>query len=406
MDFLKSFAAIAVAALSMACAGGSAATPAPIVRPAPLGPTTRAITANDLELRLVAFAHDSMMGREAGTYWNEKATEYVQQQFFHLNLRPAGEHGEYFQTVPNIHARDTSAIRGVARNVIAYIRGSDPLLRDEYVAITAHNDHIGYTHRPVDHDSLRAFNAVIRPMGADSRPHTPTAQEANQIKLILDSLRRLRPPRADSVYNGADDDGSGTVALIELAEAFAKNPVRPKRSILFVSHTGEERGLLGSLWFTDHSTIPMDSIVAEFDVDMIGRGGTTDVKGGGPTYLEVVGLRRLSNEFGDWVEAVNRKQPSPFVFDYEFDAPGHPEQYYCRADHYSYARYGVPSVSLSRGEHRDYHQLTDESQYIDYPDFARLTQMVYEAAVFVANADHRPKLDAPKPTNPHIPCKQ
>ena len=106
------------------------------------------------------------------------------------------------------------------------------------------------------------------------------------------------------------------------------------------------------------------------------------------------------------LEAANARQPVPFSFDRTYAQPGHPLQYYCRADHYSYARYGVPSVSLSRGEHRDYHQLTDEAQYIDYPDYARLTQMVFDAAVYVANASHRPKLDGPKPTNPHVPCKQ
>ena len=125
---------------------------------------------------------------------------------------------------------------------------------------------------------------------------------------------------------------------------------------------------------------------------MIGRGAATDIEAGGPTYLEVVGLRRLSQEFGDWFEAVNAKEPTPFVFNYEYDAPGHPEQYYCRADHYSYARYGIPSVSLSRGSHMDYHQLTDEPQYIDYPDYARLTQLVFDGAVFVANAEHAPRL--------------
>jgi len=365
-----------------------------------------AITTRDLEIRLTAFAHDSMMGREAGTVWNTKATDYVAAEFRKLGLEPAGEGGSYFQTVPNIVVRDTVVPRGVARNVVAIVRGSDPALRGEYVSITAHNDHIGFSHRPVDHDSLRAFNTVIRPMGADSRPHAPTPDEAIRIRAILDSLRRVHTPRLDSIYNGADDDGSGTVALIEIAQAFARGNMKPRRSILLVSHTAEEKGLVGSDWFTDHSTVPIDSIVAEIDVDMIGRGAATDIKGGGPTYLEVVGLRRLSKEFGDWFEAVNAKEPVPFVFNFEYDAPGHPEQYYCRADHYSYARYGIPSVSLSRGSHMDYHQLTDEAQYIDYPDYARLTKMVFDAALFAANADHRPALDVPKPANPHVPCKQ
>jgi len=365
-----------------------------------------AITTRDLEIRLTAFAHDSMMGREAGTVWNTKATDYVAAEFRKLGLEPAGEGGSYFQTVPNIVVRDTVVPRGAARNVVAIVRGSDPALRGEYVSITAHNDHIGFSHRPVDHDSLRAFNTVIRPMGADSRPHAPTPDEAIRIRAILDSLRRVHTPRLDSIYNGADDDGSGTVALIEIAQAFARGSMKPRRSILLVSHTAEEKGLVGSDWFTDHSTVPIDSIVAEIDVDMIGRGAASDIKGGGPTYLEVVGLRRLSKEFVDWFEAVNAKEPVPFVFNFEYDAPGHPEQYYCRADHYSYARYGIPSVSLSRGSHMDYHQLTDEAQYIDYPDYARLTKMVFDAALFAANADHRPALDVPKPANPHVPCKQ
>lgn len=364
------------------------------------------ITTHDLETRLRTFADDSMMGREAGTVWDVKAADWVAAQFRAAGAEPMGENGTYFQTVPDIRVRDTTVPRGPARNVIAVIPGTDPVLRGEYVSITAHNDHVGFNRRPVDHDSLRAFDTVIRPMGADSRPHPPTPEESARIHGILDSLRRLRAPRMDSIYNGADDDGSGTVALIEIAQAFAKTRVRHRRSILLVSHTAEEKGLLGSAWYTDHPTVPIDSIVAEIDVDMIGRGAASDIQGGGPTYLEVVGLRRLSKEFGDWFEAVNSREPLPFVFNYEYDAPGHPEQYYCRADHYSYARYGIPSVSLSRGEHMDYHQVTDEAQYIDYPDYARLTRLVFDEAAFVANAEHPPRLDGPKPTNPHVPCRQ
>jgi Zn-dependent M28 family amino/carboxypeptidase len=186
---------------------------------------------------------------------------------------------------------------------------------------------------------------------------------------------------------------------------------RPKRSILFVNHTGEEAGLLGSRWFGDHSTVPMDSIVAEIDQDMTGRGRNDDfpIDGTGaasPTYLEVVGAKRLSREFGDSVEAANSREPLPFKFDYRFDAPGHPLNYYCRADHYNYARYGVPAMAISRGEHLDYHQVTDEPQYIDYPDLARVTRMVYSAAMVIGNMSHRPKLDAPKETNPNAPCRQ
>ena len=298
-----------------------------------------------------------------------------------------------------------------ARNVVAVLRGSDPALRGQYVALTAHNDHVGYDHFPVDHDSLRAFNRVIRPMGADSPPRPPTAAEWATIRSILDSLRRVNPPRLDSIRNGADDDGSGTVSILEIAEAMARGGVRPKRSILFVNHTGEEAGLLGSRWFTDHATVPTDSIVGEIDQDMVGRGTPSDFPRGGTgagsaTYLEVVGAKRISREFGDSVEAANAREPVPFAFDYTYDAPGHPLQYYCRADHYSYARYGIPSMAISRGEHLDYHQVTDEPQYISYPDLARVSRMVYAAALTIANMPQRPKSDVPKPADPHGQCRQ
>ena len=395
MSLRPLIAALAVASIA-ACAPPRLSPPVP----------RAAVSQEALREGLGAFAHDSMMGREAGTLWNEKATDYVASRFRAAGVEPGGEGGTYFQSVPRIVSRDPSAPPGSARNVIGVIRGSDSALRGEFVAITAHNDHIGYNHRPVDHDSLRAFNAIVRPLGADSPNRPAFAEEAMRISRILDSLRAVHTPRLDSISNGADDDGSGTIALIEIAHALANADVRPRRSILLVSHTAEEKGLLGSAWFTDHPTVAIDSIVAEFDVDMIGRGAATDIAKGGPTYLEVVGLRRLSKEFGGWVEAANAREPLPFVFNYEYDAPGHPEQYYCRADHYNYARYGIPSVSLSRGSHRDYHQVTDEPQYIDYPDYSRLVQMVLDAAAFVANADHRPRLDAPKPGNPHVPCRQ
>jgi Zn-dependent M28 family amino/carboxypeptidase len=194
------------------------------------------------------------------------------------------------------------------------------------------------------------------------------------------------------------------VALLEIAEHFAAQD-RPARSILLVGHAAEERGLLGSQWYTDHPTVPIDSIVAEVDMDMIGRGGSKDLPDGGVGYLEMIGMRRLSVEYGDIFDRVNARQPIPFVFNLTFDAPGHPLQYYCRADHYSYARYGIPSVALSRGEHLDYHQVTDEAQYIDYDAMARVANLVRGVLTEVGNLDHRPKLDRPK-GNPATRCIQ
>ncbi len=293
-----------------------------------------------------------------------------------------------------------------ARNVVAILPGSDPRLRHEYVALSAHNDHVGLTGTaPVDHDSMRAYLRVMRPMGADTPNRTPTTDEWARIRAILDSLRAKFPPRPDSIQNGADDDGTGTVSLLELARVFSAQPTKPRRSLLFVSHTGEEYGLLGSLWYAEHPTVPRDSIVAEIDQDMIGRGGSDDLPEGGPAYLEVIGAWRLSTQFGDMLTAANAKLPDPFVFNLTYDQPGHPLQYYCRADHYSYARYGIPAVALSRGEHLDYHQVTDEPQYIDYAALARVTSLVYLFASEVANADMRPALNGPR-LDPNAPCRQ
>jgi hypothetical protein len=292
-----------------------------------------------------------------------------------------------------------------SRNVVAVLPGRDSVLRREYVSMSAHHDHVGFTGRPVDHDSTYAFNRVVRPMGADSPMREATPAEAARVKAIRDSLRAAHKPRADSVFNGADDDGSGTVGLLEIARTLARGPGL-RRSVVFVSHAAEERGLLGSAWYTDHPTVVRDSIVGEVDMDMIGRGDATDLPKGGLGYLEVIGSKRLSKDFGDLLEQVNAALPQPFTFNYEFDAPGHPLQYYCRADHYSYARYGIPAVALSRGEHADYHQVTDEPSYIDYNALARVATLARNFVTAVANRDQRPALNGPKPSDPHAACRQ
>ena len=292
-----------------------------------------------------------------------------------------------------------------ARNVVAILPGSDPVLKNEYVAIGAHNDHIGFEHNAVDHDSLRAYNTVMRPGGADSEERPPTAEDLARVRAILDSLRKIHKPRLDSIYNGADDDGSGTVGVLEIAEAFAKSPVKPKRSMLFVWHAGEEAGLWGSEYFTDHPTVQRDSIVTQLNIDMIGRGDASDLPEGGPGYVQLIGSHRLSTELGDLVESVGKTEKTPFKFDYQYDANGHPQQYYCRSDHYEYARYGIPIVFFSTGGHRDYHQLTDEPQYIDYDQLARVAQLVHDVGMTVANLDHRVVVDKPKP-DPKGACRQ
>ena len=294
-----------------------------------------------------------------------------------------------------------------ARNVVAILRGSDPVLRNEYVAIGAHNDHVGISKRAVDHDSLRAFNTVMRPEGAESEMSgPPTAEQRARIGALLDSLRKIHPAaRLDSIFNGADDDGSGTVSVLEIAEAMAAAPTKPRRSILFVFHTAEEKGLYGSRHFTESPTVPRDSIVAQLNIDMIGRGKAGDLPNGGPAYLQLIGSRRLSTELGTLVETVNTRSNLGFAFDYQYDADGHPANYYCRSDHYEYARFGIPIVFFSTGGHQDYHMLTDEPQYIDYPHMARVATLVQDIAADVANLDHRVVVDKPKP-DPYGSCQQ
>jgi hypothetical protein len=313
-------------------------------------------------------------------------------------LRP-GDTGAAIEGEVTFDERDLGA-----SNVIAILEGSDPALRGSYVALGAHNDAIGVVD-PVDHDSLRAYNTVMRPRGANDAPGEPDAEQAARIRAIVDSMRKQRPARLDSIVNGADDDGSGSMALLEIAEALARSGSRPKRSLLFVWHTGEESGLQGSRWFTDNSTVPRDSIVAQINTDMIGRGGPKDESTRDPAYIQVIGSRRLSTELGDLAERVNREGNHGLAFDYSYDADGHPDNFYCRSDHYMYARYGIPVSFFSTGGHRDYHQVTDEAQYLDFDKYARVTAFVGEVAERVANLDHRPVVDKPKP-DPEAPCQQ
>ncbi len=311
--------------------------------------------------------------------------------------------GETGATV--VHGIVLTQTPAAARNVVAILPGSDPKLKGEYVALGAHNDHIGLNPAGVDHDSLRAYDIMLHRLGAGDPFSTVDPEKRAAIHINVDSLHRLSPARRDSINNGADDDGSGTVALLEIAENMAADPHHPKRSILFVSHTAEELGLFGSEYFTDHPTVPRDSITSQLNMDMIGRGDSADIVGGGPNYLELVGSRRVSTELGDIVESVNKTEKPPFVFDYQFDANGHPENIYCRSDHYEYARYGIPIVFFTTGQHEDYHQVTDEPEYINYAHLARVANFVRDVAVDLANLDHRPLVDKPKP-DPHGVCRQ
>jgi hypothetical protein len=351
----------------------------------------------------------------------------VAPSFLYINKRVASEilgtnvdnatKGALGATVASTPRFSEAPARYPARNVVAMIPGSDPKLRGEYVAVGAHNDHIGWSNAPVAHDSIYVVNHLFRTEGADDAPPKLDAAQQAQVNSIIADMRRRSngaSARPDSIYNGADDDGSGSVTALEIAQYFAAQKVKPRRSLLFVWHVGEEAGLYGSQWFTDHPTVPRDSIVAQLNMDMVGRGAASDITGstkegskvhGNLDYLQLVGSRRLSTELGDLAESVDRSEKRPLAFDYTMDANGHPQNIYCRSDHYEYARYGIPIIFFTTGGHADYHQVTDEPQYIDYDRMARVGQYVADLAARVANLDHRPVVDKTKP-DPHGQCVQ
>jgi Zn-dependent M28 family amino/carboxypeptidase len=242
------------------------------------------------------------------------------------------------------------------QNVVAVFEGSDPILKNEYVALGAHYDHVG--------------------LGI--------------------------PVNGDSVYNGADDDGSGTTALLSMAEALAKASVRPKRSVLFVWHAGEEKGLWGSRYFTENPTIPLNTVVTQINIDMIGRSkkpgdpNTRNRELSGPNEIYVIGSRMMSTELGDLVESVN-KQYLNLTYDYRYDNPADPNHFYTRSDHYNYALKGIPIVFFFDGEHEDYHRPGDSVDKIDFEKMEKVSRTIYLTLWEVANRASRPKVDKPVP---------
>jgi Zn-dependent M28 family amino/carboxypeptidase len=206
--------------------------------------------------------------------------------------------------------------------------------------------------------------------------------------------------------NGADDDGSGTVLALEIAEAFAKGRTSPKRSLIFVFHAAEEKGLYGAEYFADHPTVPRDSIVTQINMDQMGRGGAEDAPPAGTNAMVVLGARRLSAELGTIADEVNSRPAYGFTIDRSFDAPGDPSSGWCRSDHYMYARYGIPVLFfVSAVWYIDYHMVSDEPQYIDYPRLAKVGNYIHDVVAEVANLPHRPLLDHARP-NPDAACVQ
>ncbi len=220
----------------------------------------------------------------------------------------------------------------LTHNVVAIVEGSDPVLKSSYVAFGAHYDHVGYAEGEV--------------VNGDNGPRRARAPG------------RVTPGAIDDrIWNGADDDGSGTVGLMALARAFTEGP-RPRRSLLFVWHTGEEVARYGSLYFADYPTVPLDRIVAQLNIDMIGR--NRDNKPSEANTLYLVGSDRISTELHAISQAANAALATPMTLDYEFNDPSDGESLYTRSDHYSYASKGIPVIFFTTALHPDYHANTDD----------------------------------------------
>lgn len=237
------------------------------------------------------------------------------------------------------------------QNVVAILEGSDKQLKNEYVAFGAHYDHVG--------------------MGTQVN--------------------------GDSIYNGADDDGSGTAALLATAEAYAKGD-RPKRSLLFVWHTGEEKGLWGSKYFVAQPAVPLSSIVTQLNMDMIGRSkpdtgeGSSNENFSSNHEVFVIGSNMMSSTLGALTEETNASLLN-LKFNYKFDDPADPLKLFYRSDHYNYAKHGVPIVFFFDGIHEDYHKVSDEIGKIDFDKYLKVTKTVYALGWKLANLPKRPAVD-------------
>ena len=313
------------------------------------------INTTDLEKHLTVLASDSLEGRETGQKGQKMAADYIMNHFKNIGVPPY-KWNTYYQHFRVKNGRHTckcddcdidflKKILGANKwikgeNVLAYIEGTD--LKEELIVITAHYDHLGI------HEG--------------------------------------------KVYNGADDDGSGTVAAMEIAEAFMlakKDGNGPRRSILVMCVSGEEKGLLGSKYYTDNPIYDLDKTVANLNVDMIGRVDDWHENG---DYVYLIGADMLSQELHDISEQVNEE----FIgleLDYTFNAEDDPNRYYYRSDHYNFAKNNIPVIFYFNGVHEDYHKVTDTVDKIDFEKVQRIARLVFLTAWELANREERIILD-------------
>mgnify|MGYP000592293960 CR=1 FL=1 len=300
------------------------------------------ITAEELKTHLYIVAGDAMEGRDTGTEGQKKAGKYLIEQYKKNGISHPTIAADWYQKVPSEYMK-----RGFApklpdsENIWAFIKGSEK--PDEIIIISAHYDHVGM--------------------------------------------------KNGEIFNGADDDGSGTVALLEIAQAFKTAQEKghgPKRSILFLHVTGEEHGLHGSRYYSDNPLYPLENTVANINIDMIGRRDTLHPNTN--NYIYPIGADRLSSELHEINEAMNSKY-TKMEFDYKYNDRNDPERIYYRSDHYNFAKKGIPALFYFNGVHEDYHMPTDTPDKIEYDALAKRAQLAFAVAWELANREERIKVD-------------
>ncbi|MEP3838491.1 MAG: M28 family metallopeptidase [Algibacter sp.] len=299
------------------------------------------ITASELKTMLYTYASDDFEGRKTGEPGQKKAIEFIKSNYQSNNIPSPIAKDDYFQEIPASYFGKN--IKD-SENVIAYIKGKEK--PDEVIIISAHLDHIGVS-------------------------------------------------GSGDINNGADDDGSGTVAILEIAEAFKaaeKDGKGPKRTVVFLHVTGEEIGLYGSRYYADEDPIfPLENTVANLNIDMIGR---VDPKheASGKNYLYLIGSDKLSKELHDISEDVNKTYFN-LEFDYTYNADNDPNRFYYRSDHYNFAKNNIPVIFYFNGTHADYHKPSDTPDKINYAFLETRAKLIFHTAWELANRAERIKVD-------------
>ncbi|MCT3924314.1 M28 family peptidase [Elizabethkingia anophelis] len=300
----------------------------------------KSISAENLKRDLYIIASDEMQGRDTGSPGQKKAGEYMINQYKKNGIGHPSSMSSYYQKVPSEYMSKRKKIND-SENILAYIEGSEK--PNEIIVISAHYDHVGMNN--------------------------------------------------GEIYNGADDDGSGTVGVMAIAEAFHKAKKAghgPKRSILFLHVTGEEKGLFGSSYYSDNPIFPLANTVANLNIDMIGR--VDPLHKDNPNFVYVVGSEMLSSQLKEAVEKANKATHNLYL-DYKYDDPKDPDRIYYRSDHYNFAKHNIPIAFFFDGIHEDYHKPTDTPDKIDYPLLMKRTQLVFAIAWDLANRSDRIVVD-------------